>query len=285
MAKSNFKVFAESVADTNISSDLDYEVDTQRISGVVPGIAVPKMHNKLYKQATIMAAAIAKVIVQAGYDALDNDFSKLTENIRHTFAGSVNGVKPDANGNIDLTEVIAMLKNFATPDVGEIRITENKTNPSTKYPGTVWSLLEEGTFIMAAGANAPVGSVGGSNTHTITVEEMAKHNHVADISYAGIHTHTGSTDRTGDHHHGVHGDRWQGNWGYYDTSRRYSGQGDTDGDNFLQNTSTEGAHSHAITLDSAGNHTHTINIQTQGNGKTYDSRPKYRAFYIWRRDA
>lgn len=60
MATSNFRVFAESVAAKDIETDSEYAVDSQRETGVVPGMAVPKMHNKLYKQATIMAAAIAR---------------------------------------------------------------------------------------------------------------------------------------------------------------------------------------------------------------------------------
>ncbi|MFR8056956.1 MAG: hypothetical protein ACLU45_01705 [Dialister invisus] len=53
-----------------------------------------------------MVAALAQVIVQAGFDALDSDYSGLVSNLRKSFAGSVNGVKPDESGNIDLTEVI-----------------------------------------------------------------------------------------------------------------------------------------------------------------------------------
>ena len=106
MARSNFKVFAEGAADKDVQSDVVYNADTQRIYGVVPGIAEPKMHNKLYKQATIMSAAIAQVIVQAGFDALDSDYSGLVSNLRKSFAGSVNGIKPDESGNIDLTALI-----------------------------------------------------------------------------------------------------------------------------------------------------------------------------------
>ena len=50
MADSNFLVFGESVAANDIETDSVYQTDTQRISGVVPGIAGPALHNKLYKQ-------------------------------------------------------------------------------------------------------------------------------------------------------------------------------------------------------------------------------------------
>ena len=115
MARSNFKVFAESVANKDIQSDAVYNSDTQRVFGVVPGVAEPKMHNKLYKQSTVMAAAIAQVIVQAGFDALDSDYSGLVANLRKSFAGSVNGIKPDESGNIDLTALIEEIRQLTIP--------------------------------------------------------------------------------------------------------------------------------------------------------------------------
>lgn len=66
MAESNFRVFAESVDTKDVETDNEYEVDSQRISGVTPGVAPPRLHNKIYKQATIMAAAIAQVIYRTG---------------------------------------------------------------------------------------------------------------------------------------------------------------------------------------------------------------------------
>ena len=53
MAKSNFRVFAEGVAPANIQSDNEYETDTQRVSGVVPGIAGPSLHNKLDRKSVV----------------------------------------------------------------------------------------------------------------------------------------------------------------------------------------------------------------------------------------
>jgi hypothetical protein len=96
LADSNFQVFAESA--TTVMSDTEYQTDSQRTGGVVPGLAAPKLHNKLYRQATIMAAAIAQVIVQQGYDAKDTDYTTLVANLKNAFTLSVGGVKPDANG-------------------------------------------------------------------------------------------------------------------------------------------------------------------------------------------
>ena len=289
MAKSNFKVFAESVSADNVMTDASYETDTQRVSGVVPGIADPLLHNKLYKQSTIMSAALAQVVAQAGYDAMDNDYTGLVANLRKTFAGSVNGVKPDEKGNIDLTEIINQLKAWSTPDVGDLKITKNPDNPAKKYPGTTWELVEEGTFIMAAGKTETVDSTGGSNTHTPQASELVPHTHVASASYNGTHNHTGTTSTNGAHHHGdgYGGENYEGHapFGFYDGNGDRYGTSGSDWDNRLYNTSTDGAHNHSFITNTAPDHTHVITVQSAGEGKPYDSRPKYRAFYIWIRTA
>ena len=289
MAKSNFRVFAESVSADNVMTDASYETDTQRVSGVVPGIADPLLHNKLYKQSTIMSAALAQVVAQAGYDAMDNDYTGLVANLRKTFAGSVNGVKPDDKGNIDLTEIINQLKAWSTPDVGDLKITKNPDNPAKKYPGTTWELVEEGTFIMAAGKTETVDSTGGSNTHTPQPSELVPHTHVASASYNGSHNHTGTTSTNGAHHHGdgYGGENYDGHapFGFYDGNGNRYGTNGSDWDNRLYNTSTDGAHNHSFITNTAPDHTHVITVQSAGEGKPYDSRPKYRAFYIWIRTA
>lgn len=288
MARSNFKVFAESVANKNIQSDAVYNVDTQRISGVVPGVAEPKMHNKLYKQATIMTAAIAQVIVQAGFDALDSDYSGLVSNLRKSFVGSVNGVKPDELGNIDLTEIIEEIRNMTYPRIGDFIITRNPDNPSKRYKNTTWVLLEEKTFIMSAGSGVPVGSTGGSNTHENTIEEMPKHNHVGSTTHAGGHSHTrGDMNITGD---------FSGVGEYYDNvSNTVSGAfyRKNTADNPVQGArvSNDGQRDDWFGFDASQswsgatseepNHNHEVSIEDTGNGKSWDIRPRYIAAYIW----
>lgn len=284
MATSNFKVFAESVTDANIESDNEYETDTQRVSGVVPGIAVPKMHNKLYKQSTIMAAAIAQVIVQAGLNALDSDYSGLVANLRQTFAGSVNGIKPNAQGDIDISSLLTDLKKLTYPRVGDFIITKNPENPSVKYEGTTWELLEEKTFIMSAGTTAKVGEKGGSNTHTMSVAEMPKHSHTYTMGTAGGHDHTRGTMNITGTFSGVGETR---DWPQPKLSGAFymaqsaggvtvSNDGDTDdlygfdaSRTWTGSTSYVAAHNHSLTIGEAG------------SGSAWDSRPKYVAAYIW----
>ncbi len=284
MATSNFKVFAESVTDANIETDNEYEVDTQRVSGVVPGIAVPKMHNKLYKQSTIMAAAIAQVIVQAGLNALDSDYSGLVANLRQTFAGSVNGIKPNAQGDIDISSLLENLKKLTYPRVGDFIITKNAENPAVKYEGTTWELLEEKTFIMSAGTNAKVGEKGGSNTKTLSTAEMPAHSHTYSMGTAGGHDHTrGSMNITGTFCGAGETLDWpkpKYSGAFYIASAgggvTVSNDGDTDDlYGFDASKSWTGSTSYVAA------HSHSLSIGSTGSGKSWDSRPKYVAAYIW----
>lgn len=283
MAKSNFKVFAEGVAPANIQSDNEYETDSQRVSGVVPGIAVPSLHNKIYKQATIMAAAIAQVIVHAGLDAMDDDYTGLVENLRKTFAGSVNGIKPDAQGNIDLTSVLENIRRMTYPRIGDVIMTKNPENPSVKYTGTTWELLEEKTFIMAAGNTAKVGETGGSNTHSQSVEEMAPHAHDYFMGLAGGHDHDrGNMNITGAFWgHDVQS-KYGGNGAFYVSKRgNYNDYGGTYHANYGAVMSFNASKSWVGRTSYVSAHSHTLKIQSAGSGKAWDTRPKYKAFYIW----
>lgn len=286
MAKSNFRVFAEGVAPANIQSDNEYETDTQRISGVVPGIAGPALHNKLYKQATIMAAAMAQVIVQAGLDAMDDDYTGLVANLRKTFAGSVNGIKPDAQGNIDLTSVLENIRRMTYPRIGDVIMTKSSENPSIKYTGTTWELIEEKTFIMAAGNTAKVGETGGSNTHTSTVSEMPSHTHGYTMGEAGGHDHDrGNMEITGefnadDSAFGRHADSTPTSGAFVEGRRVNLDQNSSGGDGgarmrFVASRSWTGRTSYAAA------HKHALSINATGSGQAWDSRPKYIALYIW----
>lgn len=287
--KSNFRIFAENVGDANVETDNEYEVDSQRNSGVVPGIADPRMHNKLYKQATIMVAAIAQVIVQAGLNALDNDYSGLVANIRQAFAGSVNGVKPDAQGNIDLTEVLAEIRRMTYPRVGDFIITRNPENPSKKYDGTTWELLKKDTFIMSA-ETGKAGEEGGSNSHSNSLDEMPAHSHTAKCSLNGTHDHDrGTMEITGGfpaddsmvgRHAGYHipdGAFYIGELVSFDLDSDSGGNGAMirfkASRTWTGRTSQNGSHAHKITIESVG------------NGKLYDIRPQYISAYIWIRTA
>ena len=66
--------------------------------------------------------------------------------------------------------------------VGSIYITTSSTSPASSIGGS-WSKIEPGTFLMAAGEIYNVLSTGRANTHTLTVSEMPRHMHTADMAW------------------------------------------------------------------------------------------------------
>ena len=79
MASTNFKVFNEANDQATTYTDAEYLNATQRLNGVTPGIAISRMHNKMYFQWSVMATAIAQYLVSRGYDAMDYDLDSIKE--------------------------------------------------------------------------------------------------------------------------------------------------------------------------------------------------------------
>lgn len=79
MAANNFRVFNESK--TNMMNDTDYSTHTQRENGVSSGLAVSALHNKLYRQTSIVAKAVADFIASQELDATDNDSMLFSTNL------------------------------------------------------------------------------------------------------------------------------------------------------------------------------------------------------------
>ena len=69
MATTNILEF--NVQKSNMMSDSSYSSSSQRNSGVTLGLADSSLHNKLFRQTSLMAAALAKAVQQSGYDVLD----------------------------------------------------------------------------------------------------------------------------------------------------------------------------------------------------------------------
>ena len=79
MANNNFMVFNE--AKNNIMSDSEYNLHSQRRSGVTSGIASSALHNKLYRQTSLVAKAVADFVASQGLDATDNDDRLFSANL------------------------------------------------------------------------------------------------------------------------------------------------------------------------------------------------------------
>lgn len=84
--------------------------------------------------------------------------------------GSIN-----SGSTSELTErQIKGILSLAHP-VGSLYISDDATSPAELFGGT-WERIE-GRMIMGASDSYPVGTIGGSATHTQTVNEIASHYH------------------------------------------------------------------------------------------------------------
>lgn len=84
MASNNFLTWGDNAG--NIMSNADYESNIQRTDGVELGLADPALHNRLYRQVALMAAAIGQIIADSGLDANDGNMAELVDAIRKVFA-------------------------------------------------------------------------------------------------------------------------------------------------------------------------------------------------------
>jgi hypothetical protein len=137
--------------------------------------------------------------------------------------------------------------------------------------------LTDGRFLRGS---TSAGSTGGSDSFTLSSSELPSHTHSfsGTSSSNGSHTHTGSTNSTGSHSHTV----------TYIQQNSNSGNvtgGSTPVMGYLGSplglntkaTSTAGAHTHSLTINSGGAHTHTVSGTTgaTGSGSAKTHIPKY----------
>ena len=309
MATHNFQIFDESMTDT--MTDVDYQSDSQRTNGVIPGVADPLLHNKLYRQCSVMAYAIAQTIVARGYNADDSDPVALVNAIQRTFAFSVNGNVPNASGAVTAVRPID-----AWP-IGSIFITASATNPATLLGGGTWTQIQ-GKYLLAASSNYTLGNSYGSMTKTIYTSNLPPHTHGFTTDSAGNHNHSASTGSAGNHSH------TRGNMnitGYIDASpddnealtnadafstggalsisKRVTNStgGDSSGNvgynridlnaanGWTGSTSTTGAHTHSVSVNSNGAHTHTGTTNATGSGTAFNIMPESIAVNVWQRTA
>jgi hypothetical protein len=87
--------------------------------------------------------------------------------------------------------VIAMADAIACFPIGTILTTTNSTNPGT-YIGGTWTAIE-GKFLLAQSESHPAGTTGGSETVTLTVNQIPEHVH----NLSNLLKNAGGTDNIG----------------------------------------------------------------------------------------
>jgi len=100
---SNFLVFNESLL--NVQDDPTYTADTTRISGLNNGIASTVLHNKLFRQVSIMAAALGELISTQGRIASDANLNLLSQELQKSIVTTGADNKATKNINSILIDV------------------------------------------------------------------------------------------------------------------------------------------------------------------------------------
>ena len=85
--QNNFLIFNENNNQGTTLSQGDYLALAYRISGLIPMIADPIAHNKMFRQWSLMCNAIGAMINDKNLDALDTNSSDLKNNLKSTVKG------------------------------------------------------------------------------------------------------------------------------------------------------------------------------------------------------
>lgn len=224
-------------------------------------------------------------------DAITTAHTKAVSAVQAQEAASIQAIEADSvlagyAKKDELSSLIAAAvaeAKLAAYPVGSIYCSIDSTDPGTLFGGT-WVAIGAGRALVAAGGGFAVGSEGGSDTHTLTVEEMPSHAHTAWTGEAGWHGHAARTDTanlTGSFNPGGLGITASGvcslGAGKQPSNRGYA----TDSSIVNINAS----HMHNVGVDGAGNHTHTVGVGATGGGQAFSVRNPYIAVNMWRRTA
>lgn len=225
-----------------------------------------------------------------------------TESVTAAQATSVSAVKAQEAASIQAIEADSVLAGYAKKDelssliaaavaeaklaaypVGSIYCSIDSTDPGALFGGT-WAAIGAGRALVAAGGGFAVGSEGGADTHTLTVEEMPSHAHTAWTGEAGWHGHTARTDTAN-----LTGSFNPGGLGITASGVCSLGAGKQPSNSGYATDSSivniNASHMHNVGVDGAGNHTHTVGVGATGGGQAFSVRNPYIAVNMWRRTA
>lgn len=246
------------------------------------------------------AAATSATNAKASEEASKNWAEEAKKAANTDTTVSIKGAPADAAATRALIE--ESLAAQREEDYARIKFwaSNDPTSPASFIGGT-WERVE-GEFIMGASSAYPVGTTGGSATHTQTTAEMpshshsgstgsaGSHSHSASTDSAGWHSHSGTTDSAGSHSHNVNAEYKSGgddgesyrirNYGASWANYKFTTSSDGSHTHSFSTNGT-GSHSHTVSIGDAGAHSHTVSIGSTGSGQAMDILNPYYALYIW----
>ena len=246
------------------------------------------------------AAATSATNAKASEEASKNWAEEAKKAANTDTTVSIKGAPADAAATRALIE--ESLAAQREEDYARIKFwaSNDPTSPASFIGGT-WERIE-GEFIMGASSAYPVGTTGGSATHTQTTAEMpshshsgstgsaGSHSHSASTDSAGWHSHSGTTNSAGSHSHNVNAEYKSGgdngesyrirNYGASWANYKFTTSSDGSHTHSFSTNGT-GSHSHTVSIGDAGAHSHTVSIGSTGSGQAMSILNPYYAVYIW----
>lgn len=246
------------------------------------------------------AAATSATNAKASEEASKNWAEEAKKAANTDTTVSIKGAPADAAATRALIE--ESLAAQREEDYARIKFwaSNDPTSPASFIGGT-WERVE-GEFIMGASSAYPVGTTGGSATHTQTTAEMpshshsgstgsaGSHSHSASTDSAGWHSHSGTTNGAGEHSHNVNAEYKSGgddgesyrirNYGASWANYKFTTSSDGSHTHSFSTNGT-GSHTHTVSIGDAGAHSHTVSIGSTGSGQAMSILNPYYALYIW----
>lgn len=213
-------------------------------------------------------------------------FHAVNEEIRNVIAGG--GLTPsNAELNQLFLAIKAMIKaesqsivNMSHP-VGSLLLMTTSEDPSELLGGQ-WERYAQGRMLVSAqdSGTYAAGNTGGSETCTLSTDNLPSHSHDASMGSAGGHTHDrGSQNITGEFRASTYDYTTSGAF----TSSDGGGGGRPDKSWERRRYYFNANRSWSGTSSSAGAHAHTITIGNTGGGTAFSLLSPWVAVYVWRR--
>ena len=194
---------------------------------------------------------------------------------------SVTGTRASGTWGISISGNAASATNADTVDgyhasdllgkiypVGSIYMSMSATNPHDLFGVGTWARISQGRMLLGADDSTyKAGATGGEATHTLTANEMPRHDHYSTTSWANLQGHFGSGDSTAYFYRN-------------DTDGICSNSGGTTKNGYGAGGDWNDRYSR-IKINASHNHT----IQSDGGSQPHNNMSPYLVCYIWQRTA